>query len=80
MMENKTLALIGMVAVCAFVGGMMLNTGAPETGRDSGNDFSPPPLPEEPERLDIPSDNQTGESLAGLFGDSSAIEPPPLPL
>jgi len=80
MMENKTLALIGLVAVCAFVGGMMLNTGAPETGRDSGSDLSPPPLPEEPERLDIPSDdNQTG-GLAGLFGDSSAIEPPSLPL
>ncbi len=86
MIDTKLIALIGVVAVCAFLGGMLINTGAPEAGPDSGDeDLSPPPLPEdegsedgEPMLLEEPG-NGTEGGLADIFGDSGGIAPPPLP-
>jgi len=90
-MDTKlALALMGIIALFAFLGGILVFGGPSDTGPE----VRPPPLPEETELLevntgDVPvnksepagtgGDTDRGDNLLGIFSEPDNIEPPPVP-
>lgn len=88
MMSKKTLLVVCVVAACAFLAGLLINSPGQkeETGGqdDNGNEgLAPLPLPDDegdstPEILGSSTGNNT--TLSDLFSNGSDIAPPAIPL
>jgi len=76
MMDTKTILALGIVAVCAFLIGALLNLGG--SGDESEAQASALPHNSFMDLTEESSDN-SNDSLSGLFGDPNGIEPPTLP-
>jgi hypothetical protein len=84
-MDNRAILLIGTIAICAFLGGVLV--GGP--GDEENEAATPPsPLPDEYEapKAMMLAENDSGaekedenESLEGIFSDPNGVEPPSFP-
>ena len=73
--DTKIVLLVVIIALCAFIGGILVAIGGFEdTGDDGG--LTPPPLPEDTKSVD---DEPPGSGISGIFGDPNGVSPPPIP-
>ena len=81
-MDNKVLiVLIGIVAISAFLGGILV--GGPGDGEESGAAMSPPPLPDDegPKAMVLSGNDseEENDSISDIFSKPNGIEPPSFP-
>jgi hypothetical protein len=73
--DTKIVLLVVILALCAFIGGILVAIGGFEDTGDNGG-LTPPPLPEDTKLVD---DESGGSGISDIFGDPTGVSPPPIP-